>query len=319
MTRRATPTEWLIFLTLGFCWGSSYLFIKLAVDDFGTFTLVALRLLVGAGLLWTVVLLSRVELPRDPRVYGHLVVMATLNIALPFSLITWAENSVDSSLASILTTPVPLFAAVLAPFFLPDEPLRVNGLAGLAIGFIGVVILTSPDLSASSGELFGALALLAAACSYACGAIYARRNVRGLRPMVPAVLQVTFGCLIAGTLAFVFEHPLAVTPDAQAIFAIVWLGLLGSGLAYLCFFRLIGPWGATRVTMVAYLLPAVGIVLGYLVLGETIDGRVILGTTAIMAGIAIVNSRYGRRRLYGGRPAAATAPTAEVVVPLADD
>ncbi len=134
MTRRATPAEWLIFLTLGFCWGSSYLFIKLAVDDFGTFTLVALRLLIGAGLLWTVVLLSRVELPRDPRVYGHLVVMATLNIALPFSLITWAEHSVDSSLASILTTPVPLFAAVLAPFFLPDEPLRVNGLVGLAVG-----------------------------------------------------------------------------------------------------------------------------------------------------------------------------------------
>ena len=137
MTRRATPIEWLIFLTLGFCWGSSYLFIKLAVDDFGTFTLVALRLLVGATLLWTVVLLSRVELPRSPRMYGHLAVMATINIALPFSLITFAERSVDSSLASILTAPVPLFAAILAPFFLPDEPIRVNGLAGLAVGFLG--------------------------------------------------------------------------------------------------------------------------------------------------------------------------------------
>jgi len=303
MTHRATPTEWLIFLTLGFCWGSSYLFIKLAVDDFGTFTLVTLRLLIGACLLWTVVLLSRVELPRDPRVYGHLAIMAALNIVLPFSLITWAELSVDSSIASILTTPVPLFAALLAPFFLPDEPLRVNGLAGLAVGFVGVVILTSPDLSASRGELAGVLALLAGACSYACGAIYARRNVRGLRPMVPAVFQVTFGCLIGGTLAFLFERPLEATPDGQAVFSILWLGLLGSGLAYLCFFRLIGPWGATRVTMVAYLLPAVGIALGYLVLGEAIDGRVLLGTSAIMAGIGIVNSRYGRRRVFGRRPA----------------
>lgn len=318
MTRRATPTEWLIFLTLGFCWGSSYLFIKLAVDDFGTFTLVALRLLFGAGLLWTVVLLSRVELPRDTRVYGHLAVMATINIVLPFSLITFAERSVDSSIASILTTPVPLFAAVLAPFFLPDEPLRVNGLVGLVLGFAGVVILTNPDLSASSGELIGALALLAAAGSYACGAIYARRNVRGMRPMVPAVFQVTFACLIAGVLAFLFEQPLQATPDLQAIFSIAWLGLLGSGLAYLCFFRLLGPWGATRLTMVAYLLPAVGIVLGLLVLNETIDGRVILGTTAILAGIAIVNSRYGRRRLFGRRPAGEGVPTVEAVVPLAD-
>ena len=304
MTRRATPVEWLIFLTLGFCWGSSYLFIKLAVDDFGTFTLVAFRLLIGATLLWTVVLLSRVELPRERRVYGHLAVIATINIAIPFSLITWAEQSVDSSLASILTAPVPLIAAILAPFFLSDEPIRVNGVAGLTLGFLGVVILVGPGLtdSASGGELLGMLALLGAACSYASGAIYARRNVRGLRPMVPAVFQVTFACLIAVVLAFAFEHPLQVTPDAQAIFSILWLGLLGSGLAYLCFFRLLGPWGATRLTMVAYLLPAIGIVLGYLVLGETIDGRIVLGTLAILAGIAIVNSRYGRRRLFGRQP-----------------
>lgn len=304
MTHRATRTEWLIFLALGFFWGSSYLFIKLAVDDFGTFTLVALRLLFGAGLLWTVVLLSRVELPREPRIYGHLVVMSVVNIALPFALITWAEQSVDSAIAAILTSAVPLFVILLAPFFLPDEPIRVNGLAGLAVGFVGVVILTGRDMSGSGGELIGALALLAAALSYACGGIYSRRNVRGLRPMVPAVFQVTFALFITTTLAFVFEHPLASTPDAQAVFSIVWLGLLGSGMAYLCYFRLLGPWGATRVSLVAYLLPAVGIVLGFLVLGETIDGRVLLGTLLIVAGIGLVNSRYGRRRLFGRRPAA---------------
>ena len=310
MTRRATPVEWLIFLTLGFCWGSSYLFIKLAVPDFGTFTLVALRLAVGATLLWTVVLLSRVELPRNPRMYGHLAVMATINIALPFSLITFAERSVDSSLASILTAPVPLFAAILAPFFLPDEPIRLNGLAGLLLGFVGVIILVSPGLTGTAGgnELVGMLALLGGACSYACGAIYARRNVRGLRPMVPAVFQVTFACLIT---ALVFEHPLQSTPDGQAIFSILWLGLLGSGIAYLCFFRLLGPWGATRLTMVAYLLPAVGIVLGFIVLQETIDGRIIIGTLAILAGIGIVNSKYGRRRVFGRQPAPEPLPTVD--------
>ena len=310
MTRRPTPFEWLVFLTLAFCWGSSYLFIKFAVDDFGTFTLVAFRLLVGASLLWAVVLLSRVELPRDRKAYGHLAVMGAMNIAIPFALITWAERSVDSSLAAILTSPVPLFAAILAVFFLPDEPLRLNGLAGLALGFIGVVILVGPGLSGSSGELTGMLALLAAACSYGAGAIYARRNVRGLRPMVPAVFQVTFACLYTMVLAFLFEQPLSATPDAQAIFSILWLGLLGSGLAYLCFFRLLGPWGATRLTMVAYVIPVVGIALGFLFLDETIDGRIIVGTLAVLSGIAIVNSRFGRRRIFGGRPAEAT-PVAE--------
>src|SRR4029077_6751851 len=141
MTRRPTPFEWLVFATLAFCWGSSYVFIKIAVDDFGTFTLVAFRLAIGATLLWTVVLLSRAELPLSPKTYGHLAVMGAINIAIPFALITWAERSAGSSLAAILTSPVPLFAAVLAPFFLPDEPIRLNGLVGLGLGFVGVVIL----------------------------------------------------------------------------------------------------------------------------------------------------------------------------------
>ena len=194
--------------------------------------------------------------------------MGAINIAIPFALITWAERSADSSLAAILTSPVPLFAAVLAPFFLPDEPIRLNGLVGLGLGFIGVVILVSPGLTGAGGDLTAMLALLAAAASYACGAIYARRNVRGLRPMVPAVFQVTFAGLYTLVLAFLIEQPLASTPDAQAVFSILWLGLLGSGLAYLCFFRLLGPWGATRLTMVAYVIPVVGIALGFLVPGR---------------------------------------------------
>jgi drug/metabolite transporter (DMT)-like permease len=303
MTRRGTAFEWLVFLTLAFCWGSSYLFIKLAVDDFGTFTLVALRLAVGALFLWTVVLLSRVELPREPKMYGHMVVMATLNIAVPFALITWAELSVDSSIASILTAPVPLFVILMAPLFLPDEPIRINGLVGVLVGFLGVVLIT--DVGSSGGnELTGVIAVLAAALSYAAGAVYARRNVRGLRPMVPAVLQVTFALLITAVLAFVVEQPLSTTPDAQALFSILWLGLLGSGLAYLCYFRLLGPWGPTRLTMVSYVIPVVGIALGVVFLQEPIDGRIVVGTLAILAGIAIINGRYGRHRLFGRRPAA---------------
>ena len=131
MSERASRIDWLVFLGLGFIWGSSYLFIKLAVDDFGTFTLVALRLVVGAILLWTVVRVARQALPRERRIYGHLLVMAIINITIPFLLITWAEQSVESSLAAILTSPVPLFAIVLSALFLPDEPMRVNGVVGL--------------------------------------------------------------------------------------------------------------------------------------------------------------------------------------------
>ncbi|MEK7861954.1 MAG: EamA family transporter, partial [Chloroflexota bacterium] len=142
---RSTRADWAVFFALGLMWGSSYLFIKIAVDDFGTFTLVALRLAIGAALLWTVLRLRGQPLPRDRRVYGHLFVMGLINITIPFLLITWAERSVESSLAAVLTSMVPLFTVVLAPLFIHDEPLRVNAVVGLAVGFLGVVVLTSRE------------------------------------------------------------------------------------------------------------------------------------------------------------------------------
>lgn len=302
MSERGSRVDWLIFLGLGFIWGSSYLFIKLAVDDFGTFTLVALRLVVGAALLWVCIRIAGQRLPRERRLYGHLLVMAIINITIPFLLITWAEQSVDSSLAAILTSPVPLFAIVLSAFFLHDEPLRLNGLVGLVVGFVGVVIVTSRGLTAEGSDLAGEIALLGASFSYAAGAVYSRRNVRGVPPMIPAVFQVTFAAIITGTVAILLEQPWTASPDGEAIFSIVWLGLLGSGVAYLAVFRLFAHWGATRTTLVAYLLPVVGIVLGYLVLAEPVDGRLIVGTALVIAGIGLVNSRFGRRRLFGRVP-----------------
>jgi drug/metabolite transporter (DMT)-like permease len=302
MSTRSNRIDWLIFFALGFIWGSSYLFIKLAVDDFGTFTLVALRLIVGALLIWTVVRIAGQAVPRERRIYGHLLVMAVINIAIPFLLITWAEQSVESSLAAILTSPVPLFAIVLSALFLQDEPLRVNGLVGLVVGFVGVIIVTSRGLTAEGSSATGELALLGAAFSYACGAVYARRNVRGLAPMIPAAFQVSFAAIITGVAALLFEHPWTARPDPQAIFSILWLGILGSGVAYLFVFRLFANWGATRTTLVAYLLPIVGIVLGYLVLAEPVDARLILGTALVIAGVGLVNSKMGRRRLYGRMP-----------------
>jgi drug/metabolite transporter (DMT)-like permease len=295
---RGRPIDWLIFIGLGLMWGSSYLFIMFGLDTLTPFTLVALRLLIGGLLLAVVVLLAREPAPRDRRIYGHLAVMSVLNIVLPFSLITWAELAVPSSLASILTATVPLFVIIIAAAALRDEPITLNRVGGLAIGFAGVILLTARGPMAGEGGLLPQLALLGAAASYGAGAVYARRNVKGLRPMVPAAFQVGFAFVIAGALALVFERPFDLRPDAMAIVSVVWLGLFGSGLAYLAFFRLLGTWGATRTSMVAYLLPIVGISLGALA-GEPVTIPRLVGTGLIMAGVALVNSRYGAKRLWG--------------------
>jgi drug/metabolite transporter (DMT)-like permease len=306
MTGAATRTEWLLFFILGFMWGSSYLFIKIAVDSFGTFTLIALRLLIGAAFLWVAFRMNGTSLPRDRRIYGHLVVMALINITIPFALITWAEQSVDSALAAILNATVPLFVIVIAQMFLPDEPIRINGIVGLAVGFVGVVMLVSPGLVSATGDLAGSIALLGSSLAYALGNVYNRRNVRGLPPLVPAVFQVTFALVIVSVLALLLEQPWTARPDAGDWFSVVWLGIFGSGLAYVLYFRLLGRWGATRTSLVAYLLPVYGIVLGFLVLQEPIDLTLIVGTSLVIGGVALVNGPWGRRRLF--RPIAPVEP-----------
>jgi drug/metabolite transporter (DMT)-like permease len=302
-TQASSRIDWLLFVLLGFMWGSSFLFFKIGVEaGLPPFTLITLRLGIGFMLLATVVLIAREAMPRSARTYGHLIVMGAVNIAIPFSLITWAELTVDSALAAILNAAVPLFVIVIAAIFLRDERITLNRLAGLAVGFVGVAILVGFDpADVASADLAGELALIGSTISYAVGAVYSRRNIHGLRPMIPALFQVAFALVMVTVLAFVFERPLEVAMTPNAIFAVIWLGLLGSGVAYLVFFRILGRWGATRTSMVAYLLPVYGIALGALVLNEPIDIRLLIGTALVIGGVALVNSRFGARPLFGQR------------------
>ena len=311
MTTRGSRIDWLVFLALGFLWGSSYLFIKIGVDHgLQPFTLIMFRLGIGFVLLASVVAWFREPLPRDPRMYGHLFVMGVVNIAIPFTLITFAEQAVSSSLASVINSAVPLFVIVIAALFLRGEQITVNRLVGLAVGFVGVAILVGLDVTnLGSADTLGELALVGATISYAIGGVYSKAHVHGLRPMIPAVFQVFFGLVVISVLAFLTEHPFAVVPAPEALFAVVWLGLLGSGLAYLSYFRILQNWGATRASMVAYLLPVYGIALGALVLQEPIAPSTLLGTALVIGGIALVNSRFGTRTLFAGRGAAPTPIT----------
>ena len=301
--QRTNRLLWLAFVALGFMWGSSYLFIKIGVDEgLPPLTLVASRLFFGFLVLVTVVGLAREPLPRSRRQYGHLLVMSVVNVVLPFFLITWGEQSIDSALAAILNATVPLFVIVIAPLFLPDEDVTVNRVVGLAVGFAGVLVLFAPDLGVIEGNgLLGWLALLGSSVSYALGNVYAKRNVKGLRPMIPALFQVTFALAISTVLALLIERPIGrVAVTQQALFSVVWLGVLGSGFAYLLYFRVLRDWGATRTSLVAYLLPVFGIALGALY-GEPITANRIAGTALIIGGVALVNSRYGARPIFSPR------------------
>jgi drug/metabolite transporter (DMT)-like permease len=306
----STRLDWLLFVLLGFFWGSSYLFIKIGVEaGLQPFTLVATRLFFGALLLGTIVAVAREALPRERRMYGHLAVLGLFSVALPFMLITWAETHVDSSLAAVLTGAVPLFVIPIAALLLPTEKITANAILGILIGLVGVAVVVGFNPATLTGtELVPQLALIGAAASYALGGVYARRNVRGLRPMIPALFQVSFALVMTAIPALLIERPWEGALTLEAFLAVLWLGLIGSGAAYLIFFRLLQHWGATRTSLVAYLLPIWGIVLGALALAEPIDARLLAGTALVIAGIGLVNMRGSVRDAWRRRPA--PTPTA---------
>jgi len=310
--QRGTAWVWIPFLVLSFVWGTSYLWIKIGLETLPPLTIIATRLVLGAAFVGVVVAVAREPLPRQARQYGHLLVLSVINIVVPFLLITYGEQSVDSALAAILNSSVPLFVIVIAPLFLPDEGITAARVAGLALGFAGVVVLVAPGLTAGLGTSVPAeLMMVASSLSYACGNVWARRNVRGLAPMIPALFQVGFAAAITVPLALVVDRPWSdVHPAPIAFLAVAWLGFLGSGLAYLCYFTLLRYWGSMRTSMTSYLLPVVGIAAGALFLGEAVTANRIGGTALVVAGIAIVSSPRALRRLMRRGEPAIEEPTA---------
>jgi drug/metabolite transporter (DMT)-like permease len=311
--------NWALFLLLGFFWGSNYLFIKIGINaGLEPITLVMFRLLMSAVFLGAVVVAAKDSLPRTARRWMHLTVIGFTGVVLPFSLITVAEQNVDSALAAILVAPVPLLVIPIAAALLPDEPVTPSKIVGVLVGLVGVAFLVGFDPSQIGTSDFAAeLLLLGAAVAYAINGVYSRRFVKGTSPRVTSFAQVLAALAMITVLAFLFERPLASPVNLDAIVAVAWLGVIGSGLAFLIFFRLLGTWGAGRTSMVAYVMPIFGIILGVLVLNEALDGGMVIGAGLVIAGIAIASARRGalagaatglRSRFGRGDPAVDPVP-----------
>ncbi len=285
--------EWLLFGLLGLVWGSSFLWIKVAVSDVGPFTLVAFRLLFGLVGLLAVVAARRPGFPSERRTWATLGLLGLTNTALPFVLISWGEQFIDSAVASILNGTVPLFTLVIAHLSLHDDRITPARVLGLLTGFAGVVVLVSRDIRSEGirGSLPGQLAALAAAVSYAGSSVFARRNLHQVDPIVQAFVPLIVADAAAWLAIPWLEAPFRPPSLPLTWLALAWLGLLGSCLAYLLYFHLLHALGPTRATMVTYVFPVVGLILGVVFLGERADWRLALGAGLVAASIAVVNWR----------------------------
>lgn len=289
--------NWMLFGALGLIWGSSFLLIKLAVDSFGPLLLVSVRL--GLAALFMAIFL-RVTARRWPvtrRERLALLFVGVFNTAVPFTLITWGEQDIDSGLATVLNATVPLFTLVFAHVGLADERITPQKVLGLGLGFAGVALLASRDTaSASPNPLAGQVAVLVASACYALSAVIIRRYLRGVDPYTVAGGSLMIGgTLVILITALAVPLPALSALDIQAVLAVITLALVNTVLAYFLFYTLISTWGATRTTLVTYLMPPVGVTLGALFLDETVDWKIVVGAAMILGGVVAVNWRRWQR------------------------
>lgn len=304
---------------LGLIWGSSFAFIKLGLEAMSPTQIVLGRLTLGAIVLLAVVRVRRVVLPRGRGTWAHLVVLGLVGAVVPYFLFGWAEQRVPSALAGLLNGSTPLFTALLAVVVLPDERLTPRRSVGLALGFAGVVLVVGPDAVAEGlggASVLGQLACLAASACYGIALVYSRRV---LAPRIASSLSLATGQMIAASSAMLLLAPLvAATPvaaDPVAFAAVGALGLLGTGVAYLLFFRVLVDEGATTASLVTYAVPVVAVALGVVFLGEPLTWNLLAGAAVVVAGVAVMELR--RAAPAGATPAVPdAAASAELGVPV---
>ncbi len=296
---------WVYFWLIGLIWGSSFLLIRIGVEKIHPFHLVLIRVGVAAIGLNIVVVATRKRIPRDWKTLRSLIIIGIGNNALPYTLLAWGEKTVESGLASVLQATAALFGLVTAHFAFEDERITRQKVAGLLMGFFGVVVLASRNWQGGqvdAGGLIGQLAIIGTSLCYALSITYSRKVIKqDVEPVVVAAIAM-MSAVITETLLILVTIPLGVPITVSAdlptgsLLAVVALGFFNTFVVYLMFYDVVKTLGAARAMMVTYVVPVVGLILGVVFLSELLDVTLILGALLIFAGIGIVNLRWKRKQ-----------------------
>jgi drug/metabolite transporter (DMT)-like permease len=305
-----THRYWPLILTLAFLWGASYLFIKVGVEGgFSPGALMAARTLLAGvvllGYLWRTI-------GASPAVAGiraawrACMVLGVLNAAAPFWLVAWGEEHIDSSVAAIAQSTIPIFSLLIGLRFLPHERLGPTRIAGIVVGLIGVTLVAGVAPAGNELAVAGTLAVVLASVFYASAGIYSQLHLKGTTsgPVLAA------GSMLAGTvilLPLAIARPPTSVPTPGAIGSLLMLSLFGTALAQLILFRTIGLFGARRLSLVTYLMPAFALAYGAFLLDEEITAAALTGLVLILLGVALGSGTF-QPRLRRARGAAQHEP-----------
>jgi len=297
-----------LLAALAAVWGGSYLLIKYALEDFEPAVIVWVRCVLAAVVLYAVMRLraggaearaAHAELRARPR---RAVVLGALAIALPFNLITFGELEVPSGLTAVLIAPASLFVAAFAPFLDASEKARPSALGGMVIGLAGVALLVGLESVHSVGAFLGALAMLGAAACYALSSFVVKRY-EGLTSVTTSFVSIVVAAVL--TLPAALLTAPSALPGLRAALALAALGVIGTALAFVIFYRLIAETGAGRASLVSYLAPGIALLYGALLLDEEITLASIAGLAMILGGVALASRGPRQRSPVMSRTAAA--------------
>ena len=291
-----------MLLALVAMWGSSFMFIKLGVATVPTSTLVAARLILGALMLWLVLLARGARLPTLKqsgwKVWGNYILLALIGNCIPFTTITWGQQRTDSALAGILMAVMPLATMVLAHFFVKGEHMTRQKTIGFILGFAGIVVLMGPS---ALGQFAGAslatlsqLAILVGALCYAANSVLTRILARGDDVLVASTAMLIVASVMALPVALYVDKPWLTQASTTSLWAILWLGVGPTAIATVVYFKLIASAGPTFMSLVNYMSPAVAVFLGVALLGESPGLNAYVALGLILLGIAISQRNRSR-------------------------
>ncbi|MDQ6434489.1 EamA family transporter [Mesorhizobium sp. LHD-90] len=292
---RPNAIELSLLMLLASLWGASYTFIKVGVETIPPITLIAARTLIAGLILLWVLRLRGLRLPSDAATWLRFLVQACLNSAIPFTLIAWAERTVDAGLAAILNSTTPIFAFVLTAAITRHEPVTARKLFGVVAGMAGICLIIGVQaLNGLGDELWAQLAVVAASICYGAAVIFGKK-FKELDPMMPAAGSLICGALILLPLSLVVDRPWTLTPSTGSLLALLGLSVFSTALAFAIYFRLIQTLGSVGTTAQAYLRVPIGVAIGVIFLGESVTSTAGIGLVCVIAGV-VAMTLPGRRR-----------------------
>lgn len=288
-------TNLALLLALATLWGASYTFIKIGVETIPPVTLIAVRTLIAATILIAIIKARGLSMPRDRATWGRFLFQACLNSVIPFTLIAWAEQTLDAGLATILNSTTPIFTFLLTVSLVRHEPVSPRKFFGVAAGLAGVCLIIGTEALNGLGHgLWAQLAILLASLAYAGAAIFGR-NFRDLDPMMPAAGSMTCGAIMLLPLSLIVDRPWTLQPSTDSMLALLGLSVFSTALAFVIFFHLVRSLGSVGTTAQAYLRVPIGVGIGVVFLGETLTSTAGIGLLCVIAGVAAMTMSVQRK------------------------